>query len=82
LLGRETRNGGTLAQRLAIEGGWTAVLRVPRTVGGLGFAEAALGRGVLVQPGEFYGLPEGRAVLSLLTPPEIWAEGLRRLPID
>jgi alanine-synthesizing transaminase len=69
------------AQRLALEGGWTAVLRVPRMVGGKGFAEAALTCGVLVQPGEFYGLPQGRAVLSLLTPPEIWAEGLRRLPI-
>ncbi len=73
---------GTLAQRLALEGGWTAVVRVPRTVEGCGFAQAALARGVLVQPGGFYGLPEGRAVLSLLTPPELWAEGLRRLPID
>jgi hypothetical protein len=72
----------TLAQRLAFQGGWTAVLRVPRTVGGSDFAEAALHGGVLVQPGEFYGLPEGRAVLSLLTPPEPWATGLRRLPID
>jgi alanine-synthesizing transaminase len=70
------------AQRLALEGGGTAVLRVPRTVGGNGFAEAALARGVLVQPGEFYGLPQGRAVLSLLTPPELWTEGLLRLPIE
>jgi hypothetical protein len=71
-----------LGQRLALQGGWTGVLRVPRTVSGTGFAEAALQRGVLVQPGKFYGLPEGRAVLSLLTPPDVWAEGLRRLPID
>jgi alanine-synthesizing transaminase len=71
-----------MAHRLAMQGGWTVVLRVPRTVDGVGFAEAALGSGVLVQPGDFYGLPEGRAVLSLLTPPELWAEGLRRLPVD
>jgi alanine-synthesizing transaminase len=73
---------GTLAQRLALQGGWTAILRVPRTIDGKHFAEAALGRGVLVQPGEFYGLNEGRAVLSLLTPPDIWAAGMKLLPID
>ena len=65
-----------------MQGGWTTVLRVPRTVEGKEFAEAALDRGVLVQPGDFYGLDEGRAVLGLLTPPEIWGAGLRLLPID
>ena len=73
---------GTSAQRLALQGGWTAILRVPRTIDGKHFAEAALDRGVLVQPGEFYGLNEGRAVLSLLTPPDIWAAGMKLLPID
>lgn len=73
---------GSKADRLAIEGGWTAVLRVPREVGGKGFVEAALDRGVLVQPGEFYGMPEGRAVVSLLTRPEIWERGLSQLPVD
>jgi hypothetical protein len=46
------------------------------------FAIAALDCGVLVQPGEFYGLPAGRAVLSLLTQPDIWARGLALLPLD
>ena len=69
------------ANRLGIEGGWTAVLRVPATVGGEAFALAALRNGVLVQPGDLYGLPSARCVLSLLTPPEPWAAGLRRLPI-
>ena len=78
----DDRLRGTSAQRYAMHGGWTAVLRVPRTMSGEEFAEAALKRGVLVQPGEFYGLGEGRAVVSLLTRPEIWAQGLRRLPID
>jgi aspartate/methionine/tyrosine aminotransferase len=71
--------GGSDLQPLAAEGGWTAVLRVTRTLDGVPFAESALARGVLVQPGEFYGLPEGRIVLSLLTPPEAWAAGLELL---
>jgi alanine-synthesizing transaminase len=78
----DARIEGTSASRYAIEAGWTAVLRVPRTVDGAPFADAALDRSVLVQPGEFYGLPEGRCVLSLLTPASIWSEGLARLPID
>jgi aspartate/methionine/tyrosine aminotransferase len=77
LLELDARLSGSKTQRLAMQGGWTAVLRVPRDHE---FVWAALERGVIVQPGEFYGLPEGRAVLSLLTPPETWAEGLKRLP--
>jgi aspartate/methionine/tyrosine aminotransferase len=78
----DARLHGTSVQRFALQGGWTAVLRVPRTIGGREFVAAALDRGVLVQPGEFYGLGEGRAVVSLLTPPEIWASGLSLLPTD
>jgi aspartate/methionine/tyrosine aminotransferase len=70
---------GSSSQRLALQGGWTAILRVPRTAD---FAGAALDRGVLVQPGSFYGLPEGRAVLSLLTPPDVWKRGLALLPLE
>ena len=73
---------GSLAGRLSVEGGWTAVLRVPTTVDGQEFALAAMERGVVVQPGAFYGLASGRCVLSLLTEPEIWRRGLARLPID
>ena len=78
----DTRLRGSQADRLALEGGWTVVLRVPRIVDGLSFAETAADRGVLVQPGEFYGMQAGRAVLSLLTPPQEWQRGLERLPID
>lgn len=67
---------GSACQRLVMEGGWTAVLRVPRTVSGVTFAEAALETGVVVQPGGFYGLPEGRVVISLLASPEIMREGM------
>ena len=72
---------GTRADRLTLQAGWTAILRVPRTVDGREFALAALDQAVLVQPSSFYGLTEGRVVLSLLTPPSIWAKGLSRLPI-
>jgi aspartate/methionine/tyrosine aminotransferase len=78
----DKRLRGTSGQRLAMQGGWTAVLRVPRTIDGQEFAAATLDRGVLIQPGEFYGLGDGRAVLSLLTPPETWISGLKLLPID
>ena len=73
---------GTSIQRLALQGGWTAVLRVPRTIGDREFVTAALDRGVLVQPGDFYGLGDARAVVSLLTPPDIWATGLKLLPTE
>jgi alanine-synthesizing transaminase len=56
-------------------------LRVPRFVEGEEFALAAMQRGVLVQPGEFYGLTAGRVVVSLLTEPEDWKRGLGLLPV-
>lgn len=83
----DARLQGTHAHRLPLEGGWTAILRVPRDVPGANgetveFSLAALERGALVQPGEFYGLGAGRCVLSLLTPSDVWSAGLARLPID
>ena len=78
----DRRLADSMADRLSLEGGWTVVLRVPNAVAGEAFALAALRRGVVVQPGAFYGLPAGRCVLSLLTPPEIWERGLALLPVD
>jgi aspartate/methionine/tyrosine aminotransferase len=78
----DLRLRGSLGDRLEVEGGWTAVLRVPRTVDGIEFSLAAIEHGVVVQPGVFYGLPEGRCVVSLLTEPEAWDRGLARLPLD
>jgi len=73
---------GTQAHRLTLQAGWTAILRVPRTIDGREFTQASLAAGTLIQPGSFYGLPGGRAVLSLLTPTETWVTGLERLPIE
>lgn len=66
---------------LRVEGGWYAVLRVPRTRGEEDWCLELLERdGVLVQPGFFYDFPsEAFLVLSLLTPPEVFAEGVGRL---
>jgi aspartate/methionine/tyrosine aminotransferase len=66
--------------RLQVEGGWYAVLRVPV----LGTDESLAIRllreaSVSVHPGHFYDFSaEGYLVLSLITEPEIFREGVRR----
>ena len=66
---------------LHLEGGWCAVLRVPRLGPDEDFAADLLARdGVLVDPGSLFGFPtEGYVVVSLLPPLAIFAEGIRRL---
>ena len=78
----DARLAGTQAERMEMQGGWAAVVRVPRHVDGVEFVAAALVRDVVVQPGSFYGLPEGRVVVSLLTPVEEWRRGIDLLPVD
>ncbi len=54
-------------QRLVVEGGWYAILRVPALEPDEQTALALLDRGVWVHPGYFFGLPEsGWLVVSLL----------------
>ncbi|MGC9222664.1 MAG: pyridoxal phosphate-dependent aminotransferase [Terracidiphilus sp.] len=54
-------------QRLGVEGGWYAVLRVPALEPDEQTVLALLDRGVWVMPGYFFGLPEsGWLVVSLL----------------
>jgi len=54
-------------ERLAVEGGWYAVLRVPALGPDEQTVLALLERGVWVHPGYFFGLPEsGWLVVSLL----------------
>jgi alanine-synthesizing transaminase len=54
-------------QRLVVEGGWYAVLRLPALVPDEQTVLALLDRGVWVHPGYFFGLPEsGWLVVSLL----------------
>jgi alanine-synthesizing transaminase len=69
------------SQRLQVEGGWYAVLRVPVTRTDEDLAIDLLRRAsVLVHPGHFYDFPnDGYLVLSLLTPPAEFREGTRRI---
>lgn len=64
-------------QRLAVEGGWYAVLRVPVTKSDEELAIDLLNEtSVLVQPGHFYDFPQdGYLVVSLITPPDVLREG-------
>jgi aspartate/methionine/tyrosine aminotransferase len=65
---------------LPVEGGWSAVLRVPRIRSDEDLALALLDRGVLVHPGYFFDFAvDGYLVVSLLTEPDVFREGIRRL---
>jgi alanine-synthesizing transaminase len=68
-------------QRLAVEGGWYAILRVPATQSDEDLAIDILRKAsVLVHPGHFYDFPQdGYLVLSLITPPQQFHEGIGRL---
>jgi aspartate/methionine/tyrosine aminotransferase len=66
-------------ERLNVEGGWYAVLRVPITQTDEEFALDLLrGKSVLVHPGHFYDFPsDGYLVLSLITQKAEFAEALQ-----
>ena len=70
-----------LSQRLRVEGGWYAVLRLPAVCADEEFALALLRQtNVLVHPGHFFNFHGGCfLVLSLITPETVFGEGLRRL---
>jgi aspartate/methionine/tyrosine aminotransferase len=67
-----------LCQRLSVEGGWYAVLRVPVTRSDEELAiELVREKFVLVHPGHFYDFPgDGYLVLSLITLPQDFAQGI------
>jgi alanine-synthesizing transaminase len=68
-------------QRLNVEGGWYAILRVPVIQTDEDLAVDLLRReNVLVHPGHFYDFPtDGHLVLSLITPTEEFSRGIRRI---
>ena len=73
--------GQKSTQRLQVDGGWYAVLRVPVTRTDEDLAIALLRQAsVLVHPGHFYDFPnDGYLIVSLLTPSSEFREGLRRI---
>jgi aspartate/methionine/tyrosine aminotransferase len=68
-------------QRLNVEGGWYAVLRVPVTQTDEELVIDLLRqKSVLVHPGHFYDFAaDGYLVLSLITPKDEFTEGIKRL---
>ncbi len=74
-------NGQHLCERLQVQGGWYATLRVPATRSDEQLAVELLERqSVVVHPGMFFDFhSEGYLVLSLITPQGMFAEGLRRV---
>ena len=68
-------------ERLAVDGGWYAILRVPVTKSDEDLAiELVQKRSVLVHPGHFYDFPsDGYFVLSLITPATQFSDGIGRI---
>jgi len=63
--------------RLAVEGGWYAILRIPALQPDEQTALYLLDGGVWVHPGYFFGMPEsGWLVVSLLAPMEEFKRGI------
>jgi alanine-synthesizing transaminase len=64
--------------RLAVEGGWYAVLRVPAMRSDEELALDLLGsKGVHIHPGHFYDFPSrGFLILSLITPAAVFSRGI------
>ena len=72
---------GLPVNRLKVEGGWYAILRVPATRSDEDWAEELLTEaGVFVHPGHFYDFPsEAFLVLSLLPLPEVFEDALSKV---
>jgi len=70
-----------VCSRLAVEGGWYAVVRVPATRSSDDLAlELLKSKGISVHPGHFYELPaEGYLIISLLTQESEFSRGVAGL---
>jgi len=81
ILARLRGNFSKLSNPLAVEGGWTAVIRVPTLKSDEEWVLDLLDKhDVLVHPGFFYDFPSGaHIIVSLLTPEQIFEEGAWRL---
>ncbi len=77
----KSKTAASALQVLNVEGGWYAVVQVPRTRSEEKWTLGLLReQGVLVQPGFFYDFEaEAFLVLSLLTPEAVFREGLGRI---
>ncbi len=65
------------ARRLAVEGGWYAILEIPRTRDEDAWCSSWCARRIIVHPGYFFDLPdEGFLVVSLLPEPAAFAAAI------
>ena len=73
--------GQKACERLSVEGGWYAVLRVPVTRSDEELAiELVREKAVVVHPGHFYDFPgDGYLVLSLITDEQRSRDGISRV---
>jgi alanine-synthesizing transaminase len=75
-----SERAGRRVSVLPVEGGWSAVLRVPAMIGEEGLALDLLDRGIVVHPGFFFDFPhEAFIVISLLPEPHTFEQGVRIL---
>jgi alanine-synthesizing transaminase len=74
-------SGQDSCNHLEIEGGWYVVLRIPATRSDEDFAiELLTTQNVYVHPGHFYDFAgDGYLIASLITRPQEFAEGIKRL---
>lgn len=90
LLARLQENIREITRQLALQkdcellhsdGGWSVVLRAPSTQSDEDLVIDLLRKqGVLAHPGHFYDFPaDGHLVLSLITPPDTFREGIKKL---
>ena len=72
---------GQLVSRLVVEGGWYVILRLPSIRTDEEWAmELASKDCVLVHPGHFFDFSsDGHLVISLLTEPDVFEEGIARI---
>ncbi|HXO38149.1 MAG TPA: pyridoxal phosphate-dependent aminotransferase [Candidatus Acidoferrum sp.] len=73
--------GNSHVSRLAVEGGWYAVLRIPATRSDEELAIELLDQhDVYLHPGHFYDFPsDGYLVVSLITPEQDFSQGAQQL---
>ena len=77
----QIRSRTSACNRLLVEGGWYATLRVPNVQSDEELALSLIeSDGVIVESGHFFDFPqEGYLVLSLMTPEPMFKDGVRRI---
>ncbi len=72
---------GSPAHVLHLEGGWSAILQVPRTLPEDSWVSRLIEEyDLIAQPGYFFDMPqEAYLVVSLILPPALFGEGIAKI---